>query len=84
MAFPIETTNNSVATEERLRALPVHPRAVVTEAIRQGAATALGYCLASDWHSGECLGGGARFFARLMDDDIVDLVENLSRPPTLS
>ena len=59
----MEITDNPVTAEEILQALPVRLRALVTEAIRQGAATALGYCLASDWHSGECLGGGARFFA---------------------
>ena len=40
-AFPVETADNPVAAEERLRALPVHLRATVTEAIHQGATIAL-------------------------------------------
>jgi hypothetical protein len=41
VAFPMEIADNLVAAEERLRALPICLRAVVTEAIHQGAATAL-------------------------------------------
>jgi CTP:molybdopterin cytidylyltransferase MocA len=40
-AFLMETANNLVTTEEHLRALSARLRAVVTEAIRQGAATVL-------------------------------------------
>jgi hypothetical protein len=40
-AFPMEIANNLVIAEERLRALPACLQAVVTEAIRQGAATVL-------------------------------------------
>ena len=41
VAFPVETADNPVAVEERLRALLVCLRVVVTETICQGAATAL-------------------------------------------
>ena len=40
-AFPVETADNPVATEECLQALLALLQAVVTKAIRQGAATML-------------------------------------------
>jgi hypothetical protein len=40
-AFPVRTMDNLFTAEEHLRALPARLRAVVTEAIRHGAATAL-------------------------------------------
>jgi hypothetical protein len=41
MAFPIRKVDNLFTAEEHLRALSAPIRAVVTEVIRQGAATAL-------------------------------------------
>jgi hypothetical protein len=40
-AFPVEIANNPVIAEERLRALPARLQAMVTKAIRHGAATVL-------------------------------------------
>ena len=40
-AFPVQAADNPVAAEEHLRDLPARLRAVVSEAVRQGAAIAL-------------------------------------------
>ena len=41
VSFPIGRVDNLLATEEHLRALPAQIRAMVTKAIRLGAATTL-------------------------------------------
>ena len=64
-AFPVETANNLVATKERLRALPVHLRAMVTKVVRQGGCHDAGCYPGLDWRSGECLSGEVGFPARI-------------------
>ena len=82
-AFPLETVDNLVTVEERLRALPVRLRAMVTEGVCQGATTALAAAQLQIGAAVNVRVAEQEFSPGLKDDDITDLVESSSWPPTL-
>ena len=80
-AFPIGRVDNLLAAEEHLRALPAQIRAMVTKAVRQGAAMALA---AGQLQIGTAVNLGVAkqgFPPHSMDDDIADLIKSF-KPAT--
>jgi hypothetical protein len=83
-AFPIEEVDNLFIVEEHLQALPARLRAMVTEAICQGATMAL---VAAQLQIGTIVNLGVAEHGSLphsTDDDIAYLIVSFEQPPTLS
>ena len=75
-AFPVGKVDNLFTTEVHLRALPAQIRAMVTEAVRQGATMTLA---TAQLQIGTAVNLGVTeqgFPSRSMDDDITDLIES--------
>ena len=72
----MEIADNLVTAEERLRALLAYLQAMVTKAIRQGAATVLAATQLQIGIAVNVRVAEQGFPPGLMDDGIIDLIEN--------